>query len=1036
MFKMDFIESLNLNRNISAVLFTMKYSTMKQAVYESNIKAFTALKGIGMKTAMKIIETGRTLLVPRKVKFRIPHYSAPTFTFKQMFTEQQQDLMMRACKATTAREVLDSLKDLNTSFNDDRGVLICNGEPEYNALPFSMLSNLLGIQENQRTDVVCIVKFPLEVRDFIPQHLLNEMNKSQRSEVYKIFEAIYEHILQRATEYGFVTSHGVKYRYYTSSSGQLKKQSGYWMEETAFKKHQNLFWGLLTPQKVNDNCGGKGIPMTKILQYRALLTSSSIPSSEVLGKPIKLRNLICVPEITKMMNGNVMSVSASYEVMKGIRNDIENNMFDGMVLLNSERVGWTMLQLRGFGIKGLGVPADWRGYCEAKGYTQHKDCWFVTDVDGIKHDLSKETHIYGIVNTSVFKMLKMFGSWKHYVECMEKLGMDELYICSINEESSKPRHLSRQMTQSLFALNNDELEYMANDSLRVLSDYSNIECATQIMGETDRDYEMRSNLGKLASVYPDILAVSCVQKELKDRYTKQYNAAMSGELRIEGKYLFVAADPCAYMDIEFGKKDPSDPSIGFLLANECCCDVYKDAFELIVLRSPHAFMEWVTLRQAKHNEFVQASAIYTSVHDLTFRIVQMDYDGDHLLVVNDKKLISIVKRIKKEYDIPVVYYEPSVAPNPGAMPTKASEFSARIVECIQKCAEYNKVGQYSNFATAAWSTYRPGMSKQETEDLLKDVAIIAAGINHAVDAQKTYSLNLLEEYTPDLVERYKFKPFNERFKNANTKKPNYDPAWDEETAPKGLGSVDRLGDVVKRFADDHLELDTSSLKFDWKMMQRREPQYNVRICRASVSPEVFASVIRLFAANNNEAASKVIEQMREHESVSFNEFVWVIKYLNNAFFAHYRETEDDEVDIKLTHLQRIRMIRDMIIEFVRKETKSVAELTNEEILITAANSILKETYRSSKYQQGMYDMRRFIFDTFGDLYAEAVLLNVAADYNPSAEEEYDEPPFNPDELDVPPVGYGQFAFNYDDCSVPDCYEDLDAFLSNAMDDVQ
>lgn len=1035
MTKMNLINEMSLNRNITAVLSTMKYSELKNAIREGNIEALTALKGIGIKTAEKIIATGRDLLAPSKVHFHIPHYSAPMFNFKQMLTKEQFDLLKEASESTNAKDMLKPLRNLASSLEMTYGPLVCNDEPEYNALPFSMLSRLLNITENESTNALCIVKFPLEARDFIPENLINQMNRYQRTEVNDIFKSLEKNIRTRAVEFGFVTKHGVKYRYYTCSSGQLKKQSGYWMEESKFKQHQMLFWGLLTPKKINNNCMDKngvvkGIPMTKILQYRALLTSSAIPSSEVFGKPIKLRNLICVHETQKMMTADVMSVSSDYKITEGVRDDIENNMFDGMAVFNSERIGWTMAQLRGFGIKGLGVPADWHGYCESKGYIDNKDCWMITDVDGVVHDLRKETNIYGIVDTSVFKMLKMFGSWKYYVECMEELEMDELYICSINEESTETKRLSRQMMQSLFAVTDNELEYMANDSLRVLFDYSNIECATNIMGETDRKYDMRSNLGKLVSVYPDMLAESCVQKELKDRYIKQYNSAMCGELNVNGRYFFVAADPCAWMDIMFGKKAANDPEIGWLRSGECYCDAYTDAKQLIALRSPHAFMEWAVLYQAKQNPFVMSSAIYTSVHDLTFRILQMDYDGDHLLVVDDEKLISIVENIKDKYQIPVVYYEPSSAPNPGPMPTDAHAFAKLICECIENCAEYNKVGQYSNLVTAAWSTYAPDMNEAELRSLLRDVAVIAAGINHAVDAQKTYSLNFLEDWAEDLVKSYKFKPFNERFKNATLTKPNSDPSWDKETTPKASGSVDRLGDIVKMFADDHLELDVSSLNFNWKMLQRHEEQYNIRIQRACASKELVDSVKRLYDSDHEEDR-KLIARMQAGESVSFNEFVTLIKFLNNAFFVNYRETEDDEVDIKLTHLQRIEIMRNMIVDFVRIGTEKAAGLTDEEILITAANSILKETYNARKYQSGVRDLRRFIFDTFGDLYAEAVLLNIAEAYVPE-EDEYEEPPFNPDVMDIPPMTGANCFFGYEEGYAPEHPEDLDAFLNDAM----
>ena len=1019
MSKINFIESMNLNKNVEAVLSTLTYKEIISAVRSNNPETFTALKGIGDKTAERIISIGKDLLAPTKVAFRIPHYSAPMYIFDDMLDSDQKAYIEKAAACKSIAEALIPLRSMGAMLDMTTGPLHAVNVPEYNALPASMLSELLAISEGTETNKICLFRFQVKPSNFLPDHLLKNAEARQIAEVNSIFASLQNNIIRRAVEFGFVTEQGVDYRFYTCSPGQLKKQSGYWMEACAFKRNQRLFWGNLTPNEINANCTKdgkvKGIAMTKILQYRALLTSSCVPSSRVLGKKISLRNLICIGEHEKTMTANVMSVSADYNISEGERSDIVNNMFDGMAIFDSAKIGWTMIQLRGFGMKGLGVPVDWTGYCDHKGYTRNDDCWLVTDVDGVVHDLKKETNIYGVVNTSVFKMLKMFGSWKHYVECMEELGMDEIYVCNINEEKDETKRLSRQMMQSLFDLNHNELEYMASDSLSKLMDYSSLETATSIMAELDREYDRRTNLGKLVSKYPDIMAESCVQKELKDRYVKQYNSAMCGELNMNGRYYYVAADPCAWMDIVFGKKRIDDPNLGWLKADECRCDAYPHANELIVLRSPHAFMEWATLYQAKHNPFVKSMAIYTSVHDLTFRILQMDYDGDHLLVIDDEKLVSLVKRTKERYQIPVVYYEASVAPNPGPMPTRAHDFSEKIVECIQKCAEYNKVGAYSNLVTAAWSAYRHDMSDKERKDLLRDIAVIAAGINHAVDAQKTYHLEFLEECARDLVKRYTFKPYNERFKNATPKKPNSDPSWDNETRLKGEGSVDTLGGIVSSIVPDHLVLDTSSLNFDWHMMKHPDERFNKQIGKAVVDEHIATSV-RMLGRSNHEQDARIIEQMMNGQRVGFSDLLPLMKYLNNVFFEEFKEVEDDIVTIKNVNQSRYEIMRHIILEFVRTGTPVAADMTDEEVLLLAANSALKMAYTANKHT----GLRRFIIDLFGDLYAENVLRNVAQNYQPELEEAPDFA-FDPDAYSIPPYEYDAYM--------------MDSMIVNEMDDL-
>lgn len=996
MFKMDFVQGLKLNRKVTAQLMTLKFSKLKLAIVNEDPTDLIAINGIGEKTAATIIERGRALMAPKK-EFHVPHYVAAAYSIWNMFTRRQCDLLEAAKSATTPNELLNKLRVLSAELDGETGPLSYRGVPDYHTLPASMLSDILGIVPNTETNKVCLFKFALNARSIIPETMV--LNRAQRNEINSIVTALKSSVVWRAVRYGFSNIMGLKYKFFTCSPGQLKKQSGYWMEAQTFSEHQKLFWGNLTPSEINRNCTGKdgvvkGIAMTKILQYRALLTSSAIKISSVIGKQIKLRNLICVGEHEKAMSGNVMTVTGDYKVIEGFRDDIMNNMFDGMCLFNAEVIGWIMLQLRCFGFKGLGVPVDWKGYCNHKDYNSAKN-WKIKDVDGVVHDLRKEKNICGIVNTSVFKMLKMFGSWKHYVECMEQLGLDELYVCGVGEESSKTKRLSRQMTQSMFDITDDELEYVSSDSMRALMEYNDLECAINIMSESDREYEYRTNIAKLITQYPDVLALPCVQKKLRDKYVSKYNSAMAGELKVNGRYYYVAADPCAYMDILFGKKEIDDPELGWLKADECFCTGYPNASELITLRSPHAFMEWAVLNQANPCPFVMSSGIYTSVHDLTFRILQMDYDGDHLLVIDDQILVNKVKRIKAKYDIPVVYYEPDATPNPGPMPASAHEFCLKICECIEKCAEYNKVGQYSNLVTAAWSTYRPDMNHAELRGLLRDIAIIAAGINHAVDAQKTYHLVFLEELVKEIVEKYNFKPFNERHKSASPDKPNNHPSWDAETAEKGEGSVDRLGDVLRNFVDERLSIDTSSLKFDWQMLKNPDERINKQICKSAVSKDLVVAIKRL-GESNNEVDAEIIKKMEEGNLIGFSELFPLLSYLNAIFFKEYREDEEDKdgSPVRITNEYRNNIIRNIVLEFIRSGTPSAKDLDDEEVIAMGANSALKMVFNASKHAKH----QKFTLELFGDKYAEAVLMNEARGYVPTTPDEFD---YDISEYDIP-----------------------------------
>lgn len=1033
MTSMDILTALNLNSKVIALIskeFDVK--ALRNVILNADEKALTSIKGIGPKTAEKIINEGRKIVDerPDRIHLHIGHYSAPMYDAAAMLDSEESRLLALVEASDDPQQILNMLNQLiEYERSSMLSPLTCSGTAEYNSLPRSMLSDLLGIEMDSITDKLCIFRHGANNLGMVAQDVLYNLCKPwERDKINSQLDNFRRMFLQRAVSKGFMDGLGVHYVFYTASPGQLKKGSGYWMKEEDFNLHQKEFWGGLTPKSINAACtkadgSVAGIVMTKTLQYRALLTSAAMPSSEVLGRPITLRNMICIGEHEKLMKAHVMSVSEDYEVTEGECDTIGNNMFDGWFALNERVYGRVHMQSRLYGFKGLGVSFDWEGYSAIEGYTKNPDCFIIKDIDGVVHDLSKEKEVNVIVNTSVWKMKKHYKTWQNYVECMEKLGFTELYICAINEDEPETKQLSRQMMQTLFAINEDELSRLSGMSRDSLAKFMDLDTATAIMSEQDRAWTKRSNLGKLVTAYPEIMKLECVQKELRDRYTSEYDSAMCGELKVNGRYFFAVSDPCAWADIVFGKKSVDDPTIGHLAAGECRCTGYPVAEELIALRSPHAFMEWATLKNVPACCWLASSAMYFSVHDLTYRVLQMDFDGDHVLVVDDPELIKVVKRIKQEYDIPVIYYEPTAAANVGPMPLDKDKFSKEIVECIMNCLATNKVGQYSNLATAAWSLFDPSMSKDEMKDLIKEIAVLAAGINHAVDAQKTYKLN---ELSRDIVKRYTFKPFNQRFKDANPAMPHDHVEWDKITEKKGSGSVDRLGDIVSGAMPDHLVLDTSKLHFDWQMLLDQDPRY-IRLIYKSTVPQNMMHLLDVVGDISGSKEELRMEDLRAGRKIGFTVFFRMLWQRNANFFKKLEETEDDLQRINWTKNDHISVIRNLIVAFIRNSgTPGVSEMDDGEILSYAANSMLRNTFAQNCGFQA-----RHIFNIFGDIYASNVMDNIVDGYKPASSDELDAALMQP----MPEFDPNAYSIPDEEPEFESFYGPYNAMLMNEMSDI-
>lgn len=1016
---MEAVATMHLPSNVKAVLASaFALDALRRVILSEDIPSLTALKGIGEKTAAKVIAEGKVYFAqrPDEAHVRMSYYSSPMYFTEQMLDYVEQAAMEVLATSEYPKEVISLLNELVLHERELINIpLRVTGAPVYNSTPRSMLSDMLGIQPEEVCNKVAIYRHNIGSVGFAPIVYADKevITNNQRSEIKEKLTEFRRLFLARAVGAGLVTDDGTNYTFFTASPGQLKKGSGYWLRSDCFTEHQKQFWGGLTPKVINVNTDNKGVVMTKVLQYRALLTSAAVPSSEVFGKRIELDKMLCIKELKKNMTADVLSINENYEPTQGVRSDIENSTHDGEFILNGKEFGLIVAQVRMFGQKGLGIGVDVERFCKGNGLDVNPDCYHVTDVDGVVHDLAKEEW-HAILNTSVFKMAKLYSSWKDYVEAMKALGFNEFYVCAINEKEPANKTLSRQMLQTLFAATNEDFEYMSSLSYDELIRYCDLDGATSVMSEARKPYARRSNAAKLLTAYPDAMQLDYYLDELNDRYISGRNAAMSGRIRVNGRYMFAVADIVPMLNVLFGKKDIADPDIGIVPAGNCMCDSFPNAKELIALRSPHAFMEWTTLNNMRTPDWLPANVMYFSVYDLTYRILQMDFDGDHVLVIDDEKLVKVVQRIKDEYNIPVLYYEPSAAPTPGPMPAGKAAFCDKIVECILTCLDTNKVGEYSNLATAAWSKLDPSMPKPEREALLRDIAIIAAGINHAVDAQKTYSLNKLNF---EFVQQYKFKPYNQRFMDANPSKPSWSEAWDNDTAPIGNGSVDRLAMAFATVLPEYASIDVSSLHFDWRMLLDRDERFNKQVHRCAV-PQHIAQMVADFGKVDNDFDQSLLAKMLSGEPIGLPEFFRLLWHQNSSFVKEYVKLEDDFGAINAVKDDRFAMIRGFIVRFMQQDTALTQGMDEQEMLRFAAASLLKNTFRCDKNLR----YAGFIVQTFGDIYAEVAARNTAENYTPQEDTELD------DFIDAP------YSDNYFDPAMDEVVED-DSMWFSATDDI-
>lgn len=1018
----------------------MDVEALIKAIDNSDKAALMTINGVAEKRALQIISKGKTLLeeLRKAVKCRIWYYMAESYETEQMLDDYEVALLNEAAgfNSDTPLSQAKELLECWLNYENDMASIIphARGAGSMDSLPSSMMAYNLGIEPDTSTDKVVLYKH--EVSNLLRiTYNRKKATRKEKGDLNRLIGLCRAAFLHRFERNGFVTENGKRYMSFTHSPSQLKKESGYFLLDTEVKKHPEMLWHGMSPaeisssaDKINVDEFGREVLIgtvspTKILQYRALWTSAAVPSSEVFGKPIDMSKIIVVKDYEKMTSGDVMSVSSDYEVTEGHRDDIKNPLWDGQAYLNARLFGLILAQLRAIGFKGLAVGTDIVSICKKRGYKP-----VITDINGVEHDLETEDwHL--IADPSTLKMLKLFGGAGNYIEALKRLGMTEAFVCAIDGEEKEYNTLSRQMFSSLFDIEDEELRKAASRTIEELTGMKTLSKATSIMAEEGVYWHRKSNMGKLVSALPDVMALEAVQTELKDRFRIRMDSSRAGKIAVNGKYLFAVLDPVAWVDVAIGGKDPADESIGVLRAGEVSCPKFPIGNELIALRSPHAAHEWTVLRNMKHYVDVAPGCICFNAHDLTFRVLQMDFDGDHILVVDDAALAKAVRRMQKKYNIPVIYYEASKTDSFKPIPRTRDAWADYVTDCVLKCKQYDKVGEYSNYVCAAWSQIMPDMPYDWVRATLRTIAQLAAGINHAVDAQKTFAMDFLDY---DFCQQFKFKPHNQRFHAASDEMPSNHPEWNKITLPRGKGSVDRLAQLIDDCVDVNWSLDTSSLKFDWHMMLDSGEQYKHQIW-AAIVPQHIRDLIASYGKVKGENETKTYDSIMKGDKVGLVQMFRMLNQQNKTFFAAYKashEGEDGaEVELNKLKTNRNEVIREIVTEFVRvSHTPGVETMDDKQLLSYAAMQLLRNTftYKTNNWQIAS------IFRVFGDIYADTASSNKGAalcalpeaELNAILDSEY-----------PAPAPQEENGFDIEAYAIPEETESLDAFLYNELSDL-
>lgn len=611
------------------------------------------------------------------------HWSRLIRHKREKAKESKEKLLTLLSNKVNQNELTDGKDHLRTikedSLNDTNIISVFD----------SALSRTIGIKQDELTDALMVVQ------------------------VY------YFDVFKDISFYGF-TYKGEKYKYFTSSAGQIRKKKAVFIKESVWNEIEKTVMCGLTIDKINSK-GGNNV--NKHLAYMALTNSATDEWPE-----FDIDRSIVIDDFETNVYGTFDFVDETdYSITR--KTDyvpIPHTDGAGMILPS---VSSKNFMFRAPWIKGLLGVFNFRKFIEVNDYSP-----IITDIYGQEHDIIKND-IQIIFTKSQFKKYKYYDSWDEYKENFKKYHCSA-GKCNVEEDRIKNAKINYQMLQTLTNITDDEIDLLTQKSAERISNVCNSkDTMMDILGITPYNTNMTA-FQKAVKMYPALLNDSYAKdviREVKNSLLKKYR---SGKLDVNGKYTFLLPDFYAACEFWFGH---IDSPIGLLSDKEVFCWLFKRYEKLDCLRSPHLYKEHAIRfnvanevygdRTKYIREWFTTDGIYASTHDLISKILMYDVDGDKSLVVADKDFVRIAERNMN--GIVPLYYNMR-----KAEPTQLN--NKNIYAGLNAAFTGGNIGIYSNNISKIWNnevfTSGTDAEKSEAIDCIKR---LCCQNNFVIDYAKT-----------------------------------------------------------------------------------------------------------------------------------------------------------------------------------------------------------------------------------------------------------------------------------------------------------
>ena len=545
------------------------------------------------------------------------------------------------------------------------------------------------------------------------------IKQDELTDALMVVQVYYFDVFKDISFYGFMYK-GEKYKYFTSSAGQIRKKKAVFIKESVWNDIEKTVMCGLTIEAINAK-GGNNV--NKHLAYMALANSATDE-----WKEFDIDRCIVVDDFETNVEGVFDYIDETDYSITRKTGDVPIPHTDGAgMMLPSVMTKNTMF--RAPWIKGLLGVFDFRKFVEVNNYSP-----IIKDIYGKEWNIINDD-IQIIFTKSQFKMWKYFNSWQQYKDNFKKYHC-QAGLCNTEEDRIKNAKINYQMLQTLTNITDEEIDQLVSGSVNKITNIcSSVDTMLDVLGVTPYNQHPTA-FQKALKIYPALLNdtyAKDVLREVKNSLLKKYR---SGKLEINGKYTFLLPDFYAACEYWFGHIEKPD---GLLRDKEVFCWLFRRYEKLDCLRSPHLYKEHAVRfnvankvyedRATKIREWFTTDGIYTSTHDLISKILMFDCDGDKSLVVADPLFVSIAERNMN--GIVPLYYNMR-----KAQPTKLNP--ENIYAGLNAAFVGGNIGVYSNDISKIWNhdVFVDG-SEEEKQQAITCVKQLCCQNNFVIDYAKT-----------------------------------------------------------------------------------------------------------------------------------------------------------------------------------------------------------------------------------------------------------------------------------------------------------